>query len=186
MPLITIPENAKQMREHLFELAEPVTLTRADFALYWPLIDTVWNKNGLEGKHVGYRCRLSRATKACKRPTTGGKTRNRTQRNIALCKCWMKRLNHPDGSVTLTRRTNHHSHKLIVSDKVKLNSFLINLITEEGSRNHKPPAVLAALRGRLPLDDIGGRFITPQTVPNLTIAWKLAHPEHPFVAAAAT
>lgn len=170
--LINAPPNLGSMRQQLFDLTASVTLTSAEFEVYWPYIDNVYSLKTTrvlvkEGRAVSriYECRFRRPTHIS-RALADQNASKRTKREGETCQMRVRSI-YKGGIYTISRMEadTGHTHPLAQSDATKRNSALRNVAAIEGSKGYSPATVTNALRGmgreegRIALEEAGGRYI---------------------------
>jgi hypothetical protein len=189
--LSALPYDIGHVRQMLFTLPLPFSLSIANQELFWPLINNAYSIRHSE--NVGPRKRNSRAThvrhcvicrfkRARALPSASqGKHASSIKRNIAGCdvtfhllafsdhyKYWPAKKPSDVDFITCLG----HSHSLDESDANKRNSFLRKLVGAEVANGYPPAAVIRSLIGdgradaRALLASAGGAYLTRQDVIN--------------------
>lgn len=181
--LLDPPDHIAILRETMFHLRQPLTLTPDEQAVIWPYMDNVWSfyKDKRHTKNLSpqtrYRCRLH-PTKSDIR--TGDRQRNRTMPENLGCPAKMKVISHRQYEVDEKGQqtgklipvsftfeivsNSRHNHSLEEVDLRKLNSAVKNHASMQANRpNISYADVAATLRHeshRQSLLDCGGlKFI---------------------------
>jgi len=176
--MIPLPKDASHWQQQLFNLDEPVTLSKDLFEQVWPLVSSVYTfrnkklqQNGtISVEHGECRLKKSRKSSSAKPPSNDSeiKRRNSTVRQKDRCLVTVKltrQLTGPTPTVTLERKDDHkHLHDLETSFMVKKSKHVQELINKEAAKNYSAAQILHAIRGAgteagtAPLNAAGGGF----------------------------
>jgi MULE transposase domain len=199
--LSLLPRDTSHVRNILFTLPLPFSLSRANHEQFWPLIDNAYSIR--RSRDVGFRkhdarpahvrhdviCRFKRARAA---PLASqGKRASSTKRALIGCDVSFTLLAFPThyeyytisqsgdlGLITCSQ----HSHSLDECDANKRNSLLRKLVGAEVAKGYHPATVIRSLTGegnadaRAQLAAAGGAYLTRQDVINAGLMWRLANP----------
>ncbi|KAF8446829.1 hypothetical protein BGX38DRAFT_1330659 [Terfezia claveryi] len=148
--MMSISADALHLRNMLFDLSKPVTISPETFDTVWPYVDSVYTKFQSELLQAygtvrvqKYECRLrkSRTLSTVVAQDTNGKAikrRHTSIRDSYLCNLRMKVSRPVDGSaVTIERLDEHtHSHDIEESFRIKKPSILLEYIISEAAKNY--------------------------------------------------
>jgi hypothetical protein len=204
--LSALPRDVSHVRQILFTLPLPFSLSRANQEQFWPLINNVYviwktydvgfRKRDSRPAHQRHKviCRFKRARAA---PLISqGKCASSTKRVIIGY----------DVSFTLLAFSGHYeyyltsqsedlnliiyyeySYLLDESDASKRNNFLRKLVGAEVAKGYHPAEIISSLtkKGRADvyaqLAAAGGSYLTRQDVINTGLTWRLANPNRLWV-----
>ncbi len=193
--LSTLPRDTANTRQLLFTLPLPFSLSRANYELFWPLVDNVYSihktrhvqsQSGDFTRHLVH-CRFKRAYKVT--PSSSLGLRAVTKRAFTSCKASFRLLeysSHVEFHV-ISNQPSDHDHSLDESDANKRNSTLLGLVQRDIAKGYTPAAVIGSIRGygqsetRARLAAAGGTYLTRQDAINSGASWRLANPNALFV-----
>ena len=193
---IDVPADIGVMRQRLFQLAEPVVLSQADWEIYWPFVDNVYayrdkRPEKKDGSQLSYwQCRLHRKSWQGSRHA-GVRQRHKGSRQGSVCNFVVHVTRRLGGSYEIRRAPKHsntHSHSLDESDAVKINSALRRQCQEQVTKGVNPAHIVTVLQGaerssRATLEHAGGKYIDRQIVVNTAQGWRRSNPDKRFVGA---
>ncbi|KAF8441166.1 hypothetical protein BGX38DRAFT_1272784 [Terfezia claveryi] len=131
--MMSIPADALHLRNMLFDLSKPVTISPKEFDTVWPYIDSVYTKLQSELLQAYGTVRVQKYD----------------IRDSYLCNVRMKVSRLVDGSaVTIERLDEHtHSHDIEESFRIKKPSILLEYIKSEAAKNYSAAQIYHAVRG---------------------------------------
>ena len=161
--LLAVPPNLAEIRQQLFNAAEPIFMNETQWDAYFPYMDNVWSlhktlgetRQGLTTSY--YHCRLVRKTHQPKRkpePTSPDQKRSdcpppkRQIREGSACQMKLKvvrsKPNQNDPTVPIYTITRHsdakeykeHTHTLLELDALKRDSALRDIAKAESSKGY--------------------------------------------------
>lgn len=193
--LASLPRDTAYIRQLLFDLPLPFSLSRANYNLFWPLIDNIYSirttshvtSQSRDNTRHYVICRFKRTINTAPSSSLGPRasTTKRIQRSCNAAFRLVKFNNHVEFHVT-GAETTAHDHSLDESDSNKRNSFLLGLVRREIAKGYSPAAIIGALRGngqselRNRLAAAGGTYLSRQDVINSGASWRLANPNALF------
>ena len=154
--LTALPRDTRHVRQLLFDLPLPFSLSRANYDVFWPLIDNVYSIRTLRrttsiSRDFTYYyviCRFKRAYSAPPSSSQGPRA-NTTKRSVRSCDTAFKMIeytSHVEFHVT-SGQFAQHNHSLDESNASKRNSLLRGLIQLDIAKGYAPAAVIGLLRG---------------------------------------
>ena len=192
----TLPRDTAHVRNILFTLPLPFSLNKANYKLFWPLIDNVYSiRTSREATrasdHIYHYviCRFKRARDTTPSASQGIRA-STTKRAVKSCDVSFKLLefaNHVEFH-SIGSETRAHDHSLDESDANKRNSLLRGLVQHDIAKGYAPAAVIGSFRGngrsdiRIQLASAGGEYLSRQDAINSGVAWRLANPNALFAA----
>jgi hypothetical protein len=189
--LQSLPCDTGHMRNILFALSAPLSLTIANQRLFWPLIDNVYSiRNSRDVKKPQphkYRyviCRFKRTNEVSMSQQIRAST---SKRVIKACDFDFALLEFENHVEYHPLSQQNHDHSLDESDANKRNSFLLSLVQKDVSRGFAPAVIIGSLRPvgrpdiRTKLDLAGGKYLSRQDIINSGASWRLANPNALFV-----
>ena len=127
-------------RQQLFDVEQPIKLSRADFEALWQTVDNVWLYKKMytisRGVVTKYTCRLACYYNVKDTAGQSAKIRILTQELKNLqCSAGLRITELSDGSFELQRCGKTHNHALAVSDQWKLSSSMGGKFKSRRSNN---------------------------------------------------
>ena len=154
--LSSLPRDTAHVRQLLFNLPLPFSLNRANYDLFWPLIDNVYSIR--KTRHITSEscdfirhnviCRFKRAYNVAPSSSLGPRAGN-TKRASQSCDVAFRMIeydDHVEFHVTGDQLT-IHDHSLDESVANKRNSLLRGLLQHDISKGYAPAAVIGSVRG---------------------------------------
>ena len=203
--LSQLPSDISHVRQLLFTLPLPFSLSRANHKQFWPFIDNAYlirtsnhvtfRKRDARPAHVRHYviCRFKRSRAV---PSASQGKRASSKRLAISCDvsfALLEFLNHFEYHL-LGQSYNvnlitcpHHSHLLDEIDANKRNSFLRQLVGAEVAKGYHPVAIIGSLtkagkpESRARLAAAGGTYLIRQDVINTGLMWRLANPNKLWV-----
>jgi hypothetical protein len=193
--LQALPRDTAHVREILFTLPLPFSLSTTNYQLFWPLIDNVYSilvsrgctrPNNYRYYYVIYR--YKRARDASPVPSQSSSQRaSTTKRSIKACQFCIIRIRGSRGVSSHERHLEcRHDHSLDESDANKRNSLLRAIVQCDIAKGYAPAAVIGVFRGTvqadilMQLETAGGLYLSRQDAINSGLAWRLANPNALF------
>jgi len=189
--LTSLPCDTAYVRQILFDLPLPFSLSRANYDLFWPLIDNVYSirmsRTSRDSTYHYVICRFKRAYNTTPSSSLGPRA-GTTKRVVKSCNTTFRLVeyaNHVEFHVTGNKICNH-DHSLDESDANKRNSLLRGLVQHDVAKGYAPAAVIGSIRGngqaevRNRLAAAGGAYLSRQDVINSGASWRLANPNALF------
>jgi len=193
--LTSLPRDTHHVRQLLFDLPLPFSLSRANYDLFWPLIDNVYSirntrhatKLSRDYKYHYVICRFKRTSNITPSSSLGPRASS-TKRGVISCHTAFRLVEYNDHvEFSITGDMLHrHDHSLDESDANKRNSLLRGLVQQDIAKGYAPAAVIGAIRGngqsqlRNRLAAAGGAYLTRQDAINSGASWRLANPNALF------
>lgn len=125
-----LPPNLGDYRQALFDPAEPVTYTTAEFAIYWPFVSNVWRQSaGRSNEHEVEKATYCYCRCRCDATRVRSQTKGKRKRNFYASDCAAAlKITYVSGERVRVERSKGHGHDLAFMDKRGISNGLRVLV----------------------------------------------------------